>query len=191
MHLKNDMAKRVEKAKLQEVKYRDMPDIVVKVVCKYRAELFFKISRKTKLSRLFNAWTERMEGVTLSGSMKKGGQGASQVNGLTPGSKGSDTASTHTTGSGHSSNGLNGSLSSISFIFTHNGRSVEHDQTPEEAGMEDGDEILAVEMMDLTQGPTADDTVGLLFCPMANIHAFSFEGGHHRAKASAVTEELD
>jgi hypothetical protein len=40
----------------------------------------------------------------------------------------------------------------MQFIFTHNGRSVDSDQTPEEAGMEDGDEILAVELMDLTEG---------------------------------------
>jgi hypothetical protein len=38
----------------------------------------------------------------------------------------------------------------MQFIFTHNGRSVDSDQTPEEAGMEDGDDILAVELMDLT-----------------------------------------
>ena len=59
--MKNDMAKRAERAKVQESKYREMPDIVVRVVCKYRAELYFKISRKTKLARLFNAWTDRME----------------------------------------------------------------------------------------------------------------------------------
>ena len=59
--MKNDIAKRAERSKAQDLKYREMPDIVVKVVCKYRAELFFKISRKTKLSRLFNAWTDRME----------------------------------------------------------------------------------------------------------------------------------
>ena len=53
--MKLDMAKRTERAKLQESKYREMPDIVVRVVCKYRAELYFKISRKTKLARLFNA----------------------------------------------------------------------------------------------------------------------------------------
>lgn len=59
--MKSDIAKRADKAKQQDVKYRETPDIVVKVVCRYRAELFFKISRKTKLSRLFNAWTDRME----------------------------------------------------------------------------------------------------------------------------------
>ncbi|KAI6120653.1 hypothetical protein EDD16DRAFT_827472 [Pisolithus croceorrhizus] len=62
LQMKNDMAKRVDRAKMQDIKYREMPDIVVKVVCRYRAELFFKISRKTKFSRLFNAWTDRMAG---------------------------------------------------------------------------------------------------------------------------------
>ena len=37
------------------------------------------------------------------------------------------------------------------FLFTHLGRSIEPDQTPEDVGMEAGDEILAVEMMDLTR----------------------------------------
>lgn len=40
----------------------------------------------------------------------------------------------------------------MQFLFTHKGRGLEPDHTPEDAGMEDGDEILAVEMMDLT-GP--------------------------------------
>ena len=66
--MKTDMAKRAERAKIQESKYREMPDIVVRVVCKYRAELYFKISRKTKLARLFNAWTERMETNVLPSS---------------------------------------------------------------------------------------------------------------------------
>jgi len=145
--MKNDLAKRVDKAKIQDLKYREMPDIVVKVICRYRAELFFKISRKTKLSRLFNAWTDRMERPVG----KKGNgnsDGGSQMNG----SMKSDAASTYPSGSLASS-------SAMQFVFTHNGRSVEADQTPEEAGMEDGDEILAVEMMDLTDGPGSDEWV--------------------------------
>lgn len=43
----------------------------------------------------------------------------------------------------------------MQFVFTHNGRSVEPDTTPEDEGMEDGDEIVAVELMDLTD--IADD----------------------------------
>jgi hypothetical protein len=35
-------------------------DFILKVVCKYRAELFFKVTRKTKLNRIFRAWTARM-----------------------------------------------------------------------------------------------------------------------------------
>jgi hypothetical protein len=144
--MKNDLAKRVDKAKIQDLKYREMPDIVVKVVCRYRAELFFKISRKTKLSRLFNAWTDRME---RPGGKKGGandGAGA-QMNGSVK----SDAASTQS--------GSSASSSTMLFVFTHNGRTVEADQTPEEAGMEDGDEILAVEMMDLTDGPGSDEWV--------------------------------
>jgi len=66
------------------------------------------------------------------------------------GSAKSDAAATHAAGT---------SVPSVlmQFVFTHNGRTVEADQTPEEAGMEDGDEILAVELMDLTEGPETED----------------------------------
>lgn len=153
------MTKRADKVKVQDVKYREMPDIVVKVVCRYRAELFFKISRKTKLSRLFNAWTERMEtgsGPGISTGGKKGAEGSSaksqNVGGQANGSAKADAAST-----GSASSGPPSALS-MQFVFTHNGRSVDADQTPEEAAMEDGDEILAVELMDLTEeGPASEE----------------------------------
>lgn len=106
-----------------------MPDIVIKVVCRYRAELFFKISRKTKLARLFTAWTERMDARSyvpiLPETAQKSGDMLPKINTAAP---------------------------VMQFLFTHMGRGLEPDQTPEDAGMEDGDEILAVEMMDLT-GP--------------------------------------
>lgn len=109
-----------------------MPDIVIKVVCRYRAELFFKISRKTKLARLFSAWTERMDARSYPTplSSQEGGQ---KTGDMLP----KITAPT---------------VPPMQFLFTHMGRGLELDQTPEDAGMEDGDEILAVEMMDLT-GP--------------------------------------
>jgi len=145
MQMKNDMAKRVDKAKMQDMKYREMPDIVVKVVCRYRAELFFKISRKTKLSRLFNAWTDRMEGTAA----KKGEGKAPTGTGAHPnGPAKSEVASTHCWNST--------STSSMQFIFSHNGRTLDADHTPEEQGIEDGDEILAVELMDLTEGSGLD-----------------------------------
>ena len=145
--MKNDLAKRVDKAKIQDLKYREMPDIVVKVVCRYRAELFFKISRKTKLSRLFNAWTDRMERPSGKKGNANSEGGGIQMNG----SMKSDAASTQS--------GSSATSSTMQFVFTHNGRNVEADQTPEEAGMEDGDELLAVEMMDLTDGPGSDEWV--------------------------------
>jgi hypothetical protein len=126
MQMKNDVAKRIEKAKQQDVKYRETPDIVIKVVCRYRAELFFKISRKTKLARLFNAWTDRMESGALA---PKGAKSPPAP------------------------------VGPMAFVFTHAGRAVDAEQTPEEAGIEDGDEVLAVEMMDLTDAATAEDAV--------------------------------
>ncbi|KAI9444578.1 hypothetical protein H4582DRAFT_1909873 [Lactarius indigo] len=151
VQMKNDISRRAEKAKIQDLKFRQSPDIVVKVVCRYRAELFFKISRKTKLAKLFGAWTDRME--TRPSEGKKSGEltggGASKLtNGVARNSSGASPKSVSGTSAGSSTN----------FIFTHGGRQVDADQTPEEAAMEDGDEILAVELMDLTEGPNTEDS---------------------------------
>jgi hypothetical protein len=107
-----------------------MPDIVVKLVCRYRAELCFKISRKTKLSRLFRAFTDRMED---PGKKVDGNNTISKVEAT------KDQTSV--------------AKPSIQFIFTHNGRTLDDDQTSEDVGIEDKDEILAVELMDLTENP--------------------------------------
>jgi len=129
--LKKEMERRTEKLRRQERKFQEMPDIVVKVVCKYRAELFFKISRKTKLSRLFNAWTERMdinnEEIKLFDSKAAKSDGQPQ--------RAPNTSK----------------KANVTFVFTHKGRVVESTQTPEEIGLEDSDEILAIEMLDLTK----------------------------------------
>ncbi|KAL0068622.1 hypothetical protein AAF712_004338 [Marasmius tenuissimus] len=138
LQMKNDIARRADKAKQRDSKYREMPDIVVKVVCRYRAELFFKISRKTKLSKLFNAWTDRME---KTGGKKVEGKGTAE--------SGRPVNATQKDGSSPNL--------AMQFIFTHGGRSVDADMTPEEAGMEDGDEIVAVELMDLTEGPASEE----------------------------------
>jgi len=149
VQMKNDISRRAEKAKMQDLKYRQSPDIVVKVVCRYRAELFFKISRKTKFVKLFAAWTDRMEtggsgGGSGGGNGKKAGEPTRTSSRLVNGVPGTPVASPSSAGS------------SSNFIFTHSGRQVDAEQTPEEAGMEDGDEILAVELMDLTEGPCTD-----------------------------------
>lgn len=136
--MKADLSKRGDKAKQKDTKCRETPDIVVKVNCRYRAELFFKISRKTKFSRLISSWTERME--------RAGGKsGDTKDTGSKSGFAQSETASTQ-----HSGSPLGNS--SMQFIFTFNGRSIETDQTFEEIGIDDDDEILAVELMDLTEG---------------------------------------
>ena len=136
---------RCTRATIQETKYRDTPNIVVRVHCKYRAELYFKISRKTKLAQLFSAWTERMEFGTV-----KGGKAAGAPT-LPPNGTALSTSATAAGGAA--------AKSSMQFIFTHAGRGLEADQTPEEAGIEDGDVILAVEIMDLTEGPGTEEIV--------------------------------
>jgi hypothetical protein len=168
--MKTDMAKRIERTKLKDVKYRDSPDIVVKVVCKYRAELYFKISRKTKFSRLFHAWTDRMDSAMAVGA----GLGAANATIVgTAGKGGRQTLSADRT-NGTAKPDLSKGGCDIRFIFSHGGRTLEPDQTPEEVGMEAGDEILAVELMDLTEGPGTEVVVGhsILFHthPMAVPH---------------------
>jgi hypothetical protein len=170
MQMKSDVAKRIEKAKQQDVKYRETPDIVIKVVCRYRAELFFKISRKTKLSRLFNAWTERMEtgsfgsaAATTVSASSSSGSGAASVSGSASG-KPKPASTSKPTAVPNKSVDADATLAgSMQFIFTHSGRTVEAEQSPEEAGIEDGDEVLAIEMMDLTDAGTADDAVGYAY----------------------------
>ncbi|KIY51309.1 hypothetical protein FISHEDRAFT_37381 [Fistulina hepatica ATCC 64428] len=127
LQMKSSLTKRTERAKAQDAKYASQPDIVVKVVCRYRAELFFKISRKIKLSRLFGAWTDRMKACD------------STHDNASPKDKQAGDNPAHDAG-----------LPIMQFIFTHAGRPIDAEQTPEDAGMEDGDEILAVEIMDLT-----------------------------------------
>lgn len=97
-------------------------DIVVKVVCKFRAELFFKISRKTKLTRLFSAWEARMD--TSNSSLDNNKKPTTRTN----------------------------------FVFTHAGRTIDWESTPDQAGIENNDVIMAVEIMDLTQAD-ADDSI--------------------------------
>lgn len=140
--MKDEFSRRHVKAKQQEQRYRDMPDIVVKVMCRYRAELFFKISRKTKLSRLFEAWAERME-------RKEGKKADSDLVGDSLAQIGGQTKPESL---GGANSGSTTSSQTIQFIYTHHGRAIEVDQTPEEVGMDDGDEILAIELMDLTEG---------------------------------------
>ncbi|CAE6467954.1 unnamed protein product [Rhizoctonia solani] len=91
-------------------------DIVV--VCKFREELFFKINRKTKLTRLFSTWESRMD---TSSTEKKSGR--------TP------------------------------FVFTHAGRTIDWESTPDQAGIENNDVIMAVELMDLTLTEPDDSIV--------------------------------
>lgn len=132
MAMKEEMERRLEQVKRKEKKTREAPDIVVKVICKYRAELLFKISRKAKLSRLFNTWTERMASMSSSKNNDSVKNRATNGTGVTSGD-GTDVTTPPT-----------------NFVFLYLGRTISQEQTPEELDMEGGDEILAVEMMDLT-----------------------------------------
>ena len=159
-HLSTEISKGKEKARQQEIKNREMPEIVVKVVCKYRAELFFKIGRKMKLSRLMLAWSERMESVSSSSTGRK----ANGANGGTATQNGagkeSDAASTKSHGSVQANGVATGAATAprMGFQYFHQGRALDPTMTIEVAGIEHQDEILAVEFMDLT-GPMPDDAV--------------------------------
>ena len=175
--MKNDMAKRVERAKLQDFKYRDSPDIVVKVICKYRAELYFKISRKTKFSRLFHAWTDRMDSALALGA----GLGAANATTVGTTGKGRQLLSTDRVNGTAKPDLSKGGPDIIRFIFSHGGRALEPDQTPEEVGMEAGDEILAVELMDLTEGPGTEVVVGDIPFLFTSPHSLTRELGRRCA----------
>jgi hypothetical protein len=90
------------------------------------------------LAKLFAAWTDRMETSSGGGGKKASESNAPSklVNGIAPSILVPSPSS---------------ACSGANFIFTHSGRHVDAEQTPEEAGMEDGDEILVVELMDLTE----------------------------------------
>lgn len=84
------------------------------------------------------------------------------------------------------------SPSDMHFLFTHNGRPIEADQTPEDANMEEGDEIVAIELMDLTQGTGVDEWVCAFHCTMpetvSNKHA---SGRGWGSPSPNPQEELD
>lgn len=107
--------------------------------------------------------------------------GGSQVNG-----KGSDTASIHSNSS-TSTNGV--PPLPMSFLYTHQGKGLDPEMTVEDAGIEDADEILAVELMDLT-GPVPDDVVRSIRLCGYSKSSLALPGGTCRAEASETTEEL-
>lgn len=162
--MKTDFSKRADKAKQQDTKFREAPDIVVKVNCRYRQELFFRISRKTKLSRLFTSWTERMARTVGQSGDTKMDEGT-----------GSNTGFVHSEAASTQPSGSTASNSPMQFIFTFNGRSVEADQTPEEIGIDNNDEILAVELMDLTEGGgNSEEWVRIQSVYMINLFSFFY-----------------
>jgi len=154
--LNAEISKSKEKARLQEIRSREQPDILVKISCKYRAEVFFKVGRKKRLSALFDVWTNRMEGQDLPPLRKTSSNGpGAQVNGAPSVKGGSDAASIQSITSSHSA------CPPLSFVFTHQGRTLDSNLTIAEAGIEDGDELIAIELMDLTS-PVPDDAEEIL-----------------------------
>ncbi|KAL5533653.1 hypothetical protein ACEPAG_113 [Sanghuangporus baumii] len=199
-HLTAEISKGKEKARQQEIKNRELPEIVVKVVCKYRAELFFKINRKMKLSRLMDAWTERMEGSTSPSLSRKAiGKGNTAAsNGLsTPNGagKGNDTASIKSDASIQSGGAVNGAVAGaatsarMTFEFFHQGRTLDPEVTIEEAGIESQDEILAVEFMDLT-GPMPDDVEEIMETRLPKLKKNWSDNPQESNRAKKAMEEI-
>ncbi|CAE6473047.1 unnamed protein product [Rhizoctonia solani] len=128
-------------------------DIVV--VCKFREELFFKINRKTKLTRLFRTWESRMD--TSSGDKKSGRTHFI----FTHAGRAIDWESTPDQ-AGIENNDVIMAVELMDlthFIFTHAGRAIDWESTPDQAGIENNDVIMAVELMDLTQAEPDDAIV--------------------------------
>ena len=110
---------------------------------------------------------ERMETTTLNALRKAG-----QVNGTDSNHSSGTEVVSKTQKSGksvapdplstsslhvNSANGLT-SVAPMAFMYLHQGRVLEADMTVEDSGIDDADEIHAVELMDLT-GPMPDDAV--------------------------------
>jgi hypothetical protein len=112
--------------------------ICVKVHCKNRAEIYFKMTKQTKFERLFKAWSARMDTSPLpSSTSMASGEGGDD---LGPQSK-SETEN----------KGETAAPSPPDFIYTHNGRPISEDMTVDDVGVEDGDAVVAVELVDLTE----------------------------------------
>ena len=114
--------------------------ICIKVHCRHRAEIYFKMTKQTKFERLFRAWSARMDTSMLpstTSAISDGGSG-----------------NTKTQPKSETENKSGAALPSRpppDFIYTHNGRPISEDMTVDDVGVEDGDIIVAVELVDLTK----------------------------------------
>lgn len=108
--------------------------ICVKVHCRHRAEIYFKMTKQTKFERLFNAWSARMDTSPLPSST------------LTTSGGGDDVKTQSKSEIENKSE-----TPPLDFIYTHNGRPISEDMTIDGVGVEDGDTIVAVELVDLTE----------------------------------------
>lgn len=129
--------------------------LCVKVVCRYRAELYFKMTRQTKFERLFKVWASRMDlpppavanlddDKTAPGGTTTSGKKASAASSATPAPQPSST-------SAPASPQQHVPLPTPNhpdFIYTHNGRPLADDLTVDDVGIEDGDTIVAIELVD-------------------------------------------
>src|ERR1700733_2822822 len=106
--------------------------IFVKVHCKHRAELYFKMTEQTKFARLFKAWSARMD---MSAPPNTSAIAEEKIQSKPEVENKDETATP----------------SPPDFIYTHNGRPISPDMTVDDVGVEDGDIIVAVELVDLTE----------------------------------------
>ncbi|KAF8314438.1 hypothetical protein DL93DRAFT_2058080 [Clavulina sp. PMI_390] len=123
--------------------------ICIKIMCRYRAELYFKITRHTKFERLFKAWASRMDTTTTA-----------STNGAPPPTKKGTSATV--TPPNPPPTSVPPKTPPPAFIYTYNGRPLGDDLTLDDVGMEDGDTIIAVEMVDLTEAVASFDLLVLL-----------------------------
>lgn len=111
--------------------------VTLKVVCKYRAELYFKMTRQTKFDKLFKAWSSRMDFNNTSNYSSTNSRSNSA-------SEDGDEYDDLVPMNGKTDGGA-------AFVYTHNGRPIGEEMTVDDVGVEDGDTIVAVELVDLTE----------------------------------------
>lgn len=113
------------------------------------SQLFFKFKRRSAFTTLFTAWTTRMAPASPPAHLIPPPAPAPPPPTSKKAKKRLAASSSFASAPAPTTKPSVGPENA--FVFTYAGKVLSGDMTPEEVGMEDGDEMLAVEMWDLTE----------------------------------------